>query len=292
MKSKHILLAIAVTMVWGLNFPISKLALRSFDPFILTGLRFLLASIPFVFFVKRPNIHFKYIVYYGAIFGVAMWGLINFGIEVGVPPGIASLIIQLSAFFTMGWGAILFRERLRTSQWIGAALALIGLFGILLTRNGSAEYAGILLVVLSALSWSIGNVIIKKCGVRDVFSFIIWASLIPPIPLFAISFLIHGDSPFISAANAMSGIVILSIIFQVYLATHFSYWGWNTLLREYPLSTVAPLSLMIPVFGIGSSMIIVGEKIAVNELMSIVIIIIALLIGLPKKRNILVRESV
>ncbi|MFC6690390.1 EamA family transporter [Pseudomonas lini] len=277
------MLAILVTLVWGVNFPITKLGLRSIDPFVLTGIRFALAAIPLVFFIKRPAIKFSYVAAYGFIFGLGMWGVINYGIQVGVSPGIASLIIQLSVFFTMGWGALLFKEKLRGAQFLGALLALVGLAGIISTQQGEHAILGVLLIVLSAVAWSIGNVIIKKSGVKEIFSFMVWASLFPPIPLFFIAWLMQGAAPFENLQSSLDLTAVLSIIFQVYLATHFAYWGWNSLLKLYPVSTVAPLSLLIPVFGIGSSMLIIGEHISTPNLISIAIIILGLAVGLYRK---------
>lgn len=283
MQKKHLILAILVTLVWGVNFPITKLGLRSIDPFVLTGIRFALAAIPLVFFIKRPAIKFSYVAAYGFIFGLGMWGVINYGIQVGVSPGIASLIIQLSVFFTMGWGALLFKEKLRGAQLIGALLALVGLAGIISTQQGEHAILGVLLIVLSAVAWSVGNVIIKKSGVKEIFSFMVWASLFPPIPLFFIAWLMQGAAPFENLHSSLDFTAVLSIVFQVYLATHFAYWGWNSLLKLYPVSTVAPLSLLIPVFGIGSSMLIIGEHISTPNLISTAIIIMGLAVGLYRK---------
>ena len=283
MLKKHLSLAVLVTLVWGVNFPITKLGLRAIDPFVLTGIRFALAALPLVFFIKRPAVKFSYVVAYGIIFGLGMWGVINYGIQVGVSPGIASLIIQLSVFFTMGWGFLLFKEKIRGAQMIGAVLALIGLAGIISTQEGNHAVLGVMLIVLSALAWSIGNVIIKKSGVKEIFSFMVWASLIPPIPLFLTAWLMHGSAAFEGLQASLDLTAVLSILFQVYLATHFAYWGWNSLLKLYPVSTVAPLSLLIPVFGIASSMLMLDERISTPNLISIGIIIAGLAVGLYRR---------
>lgn len=236
-----------------------------------------------MFFIKRPAVKFSYVAAYGFIFGLGMWGVINYGIQVGVSPGIASLIIQLSVFFTMGWGFVLFKEKIRGAQMIGAVLALIGLAGIISTQEGNHAVLGVLLIVLSAVAWSVGNVIIKKSGVKEIFSFMVWASLIPPIPLFLTAWLMHGSAAFEGLQSSLDLTAILSILFQVYLATHFAYWGWNSLLKLYPVSTVAPLSLLIPVFGITSSMLILDERISTPNLISIGIIIVGLAVGLYRR---------
>ena len=282
MQKKHLALAVLVTAVWGLNFPITKLGLAAIDPLLLTALRFTLAALPWVFFVKRPPIAMGWLVAYGLIFGVAMWALINVGIELGVPPGTAALLIQFSAFFTLGWGVLLFREHLSLGQILGVVLAVLGLFSIILSSPGQGTTIGYALLLVSAFSWSVGNVIIKQSKVREMFAFVVWASLFPPIPLLALTWLAHGPTPFTTLVSHLEGVAVFSLLFQVYAATHFCYWGWNLLLREYPVSRVAPLSLLIPIFGIAGSVLMLGHRIDLNEGLSIALILSALVVGLMK----------
>ncbi|MCU1724947.1 EamA family transporter [Pseudomonas sp. 5P_5.1_Bac1] len=290
MQRKHLLLAVLVTAVWGFNFPITKLGLAHIDPLLLTAIRFALAAFPWVFFVKRPNVAMQWLVAYGLIFGVAMWALINLGIAMGVPPGSASLLIQFSAFFTLGWGVLLFRESLSWPQLIGIGLAATGLVGILLGSPGKATSTGFLLVMISAVAWSIGNIIIKISKVKEIFAFVVWASLFPPIPLLLLTWWLQGAAPFDDLASAMDSSALFSLAFQVYAATHFCYWGWNFLLREYAVSKVAPLSLLIPVFGIVSSIFIVHQVPSGWDWISIALILSALAIGMKKGRVALGRE--
>lgn len=285
MQKKHLTLAILVTAVWGLNFPITKLGLAAIDPLLLTALRFTLAALPWVFFVRRPPIAIGWLAAYGLIFGVAMWALINLGIELGVPPGTAALLIQFSAFFTLGWGVLLFREHLSLGQTLGVGLAALGLISIIFSSPGHATTVGYGLLLVSAFSWSVGNVIIKRSKVREMFAFVVWASLFPPIPLLVLTWLAHGSAPFTSLATHLEWVSVFSILFQVYAATHFCYWGWNLLLREYPVSRVAPLSLLIPVFGIVGSMLMLGHRVDFNEGISIALILSALAVGLMKERQ-------
>ncbi|WP_237885440.1 EamA family transporter [Pseudomonas sp. PGPR40] len=285
MQKKHLTLAVLVTAVWGLNFPITKLGLAAIDPLLLTALRFTLAALPWVFFVRRPPIAIGWLAAYGLIFGVAMWALINLGIELGVPPGTAALLIQFSAFFTLGWGVLLFREHLSLGQILGVGLAALGLISIIFSSPGHATTVGYGLLLVSAFSWSVGNVIIKRSKVREMFAFVVWASLFPPIPLLVLTWLAHGPAPFTSLATHLEWVSVFSILFQVYAATHFCYWGWNLLLREYPVSRVAPLSLLIPVFGIAGSMLMLGHRVDFNEGISIALILSALAVGLMKGRQ-------
>jgi O-acetylserine/cysteine efflux transporter len=285
MQKKHLTLAVLVTAVWGLNFPITKLGLAAIDPLLLTALRFTLAALPWVFFVRRPPIAMGWLAAYGLIFGVAMWALINLGIELGVPPGTAALLIQFSAFFTLGWGVLLFREHLSLGQTLGVGLAALGLISIIFSSPGHATTVGYGLLLVSAFSWSVGNVIIKQSKVREMFAFVVWASLFPPIPLLVLTWLAHGSVPFTTLVSHLEWVSVFSLLFQVYAATHFCYWGWNLLLREYPVSRVAPLSLLIPVFGVAGSMLMFGHRIEFNEGISIALILSALAVGLMKGRQ-------
>ena len=284
MKRKHLILAVLVTAVWGFNFPITKLGLAQINPLLLTAIRFTLAAFPWVFFVKRPTVAMRWLVAYGLIFGVAMWALINLGIAMGVPPGTASLLIQFSAFFTLGWGVLLFRESLAWTQLTGVVLAAGGLIGVLQGSSGEATTIGFGLVMVSALAWSIGNVVIKLSRVKEIFAFVVWASLVPPIPLFLLTWWLDGSRPFVALVSHVNAVALFSLAFQVYAATHFCYWGWNLLLREYPASRVAPLSLLIPVFGTVSSMLIVHQVPSALDWASIALILSALVIGLRKGR--------
>lgn len=282
MQKKHLLLAILVTAVWGFNFPITKLGLARVDPLLLTAIRFTLAALPLVFIVRRPQVAFGWLAAYGLIFGVAMWALINLGIAWGVPPGSAALLIQFSAFFTLGWGVLLFKEGLSLPQVVGLVLAVLGLVGILSSRSDGATMLGFSLVMVSAVAWSIGNIVVKVSRVREIFAFVVWASLFPPIPLFLLTWLFHGSAPYLTLLDHVDGVAVFSLLFQVYGATHFCYWGWNLLLREYPVSRVAPLSLLIPVFGIAGSILTFGQQPSASEWTSIALILSALAVGLVK----------
>lgn len=211
MQKKHLALALLVTVIWGLNFPITKLGLAAVDPLLLTALRFTLAALPWVFFVKRPSIAMGWLAAYGLIFGVAMWALINLGIELGVPPGSAALLIQFSAFFTMGWGVLLFREQLSLGQALGAGLAVLGLINLIFSSPGQGTTLGYGLLLVSAFSWSVGNVIIKQSKVREMFAFVVWASLFPPIPLLALTWLAHGSAPFSALVTHFEWMAVFSL---------------------------------------------------------------------------------
>lgn len=284
MKTHHLLLAVLITAIWGVNFSVIKLGLHSVDPFILAGIRFTLCALPALFFIKKPDVPWRYIISYGLVFGIGLWGLVNLGIKTGLSAGIASLLLQFSAFFTLILGSRVFKERLSRYQIIGFIIACAGLISVVFITDGSVTLSGMLLVLAGAVAWSIANIINKKAATGQVFAFLVWSSAFSPIPLFLLGWLVNGGSGFSLLFSHMDARAVLSILFQVYPNTLFAYWVWNSLLKQYPVSTVAPLSLLVPVFGILGSMVIFGESITLTKVVALLLIISGLAVGLYGQR--------
>jgi O-acetylserine/cysteine efflux transporter len=280
MKISHLLLAILITAIWGINFSVIKIGLSSVDPFILAGIRFTLCALPALFFIKKPDVPWRYIIGYGLVFGIGLWGLVNLGIKAGLSAGIASLLLQFSAFFTILLGSVVFKESLTRYQIAGFALASTGLLSIVFITDGSVTFSGTLLVLAGAIAWSIANIIIKRSATKQIFAFLVWSSAFSPLPLFLLDWLVNGSNGYTALVSHVDYRAVLSILFQVYPNTLFGYWVWNSLLKQYPISTVAPLSLLVPVFGILGSMAIFGEAISSLKILALLLIISGLVVGL------------
>lgn len=280
MKLHHLLLAILITAIWGVNFSVIKLGLNAVDPLILAGIRFTLCALPALFFIRKPDVKWRYIISYGLVFGIGLWGLVNLGIKTGLSAGIASLLLQFSAFFTILLGSLVFKESLNRYQIAGFALACTGLLSIVFITDGSVTLFGTLLVLAGAIAWSIANIINKHSGTKQIFAFLVWSSAFSPIPLFLLDWLVNGANGYTALVNHLDARSVLSILFQVYPNTLFGYWVWNFLLKQYPISTVAPLSLLVPVFGILGSMVIFGEDVSMVKILALLLIISGLAVGL------------
>ncbi|WP_455916574.1 EamA family transporter [Pantoea agglomerans] len=280
MKLSHLLLAILITAIWGINFSVIKIGLSSVDPYILAGIRFTLCALPALFFIKKPDVPWRYIIGYGLVFGIGLWGLVNLGIKAGLSAGIASLLLQFSAFFTILLGSVVFKESLTRYQIAGFALASTGLLSIVFITDGSVTFSGTLLVLAGAIAWSIANIIIKRSATKQIFAFLVWSSAFSPLPLFLLDWLVNGSNGYTALVSHVDYRAVLSILFQVYPNTLFGYWVWNSLLKQYPISTVAPLSLLVPVFGILGSMAIFGEAISSLKILALLLIISGLVVGL------------
>lgn len=284
MKARHLLLAISITAIWGANFSVIKLGLTTVDPFILAGIRFTLCALPAIFFIPKPDVQWRYIIGYGLVFGIGLWGVVNLGIKSGLSAGIASLVLQFSAFFTILLGSWIFKETISRFQYAGMSLALCGLLSIVSIVDGTVTTAGLILVLLGAVAWSAANVINKKAKTTQVFAFLVWSSAFSPIPLFALDYVVNGSTGYSTLLNQLDYRAVLSILFQVYPNTLFGYWVWNSLLKRYPVSTVAPLSLLVPVFGLLGSVMIFNETLSLNKIVAVVLIVSGLGVGLYGQR--------
>ena len=190
------------------------MGLISIDPFILSGLRFLLCALPLVFFIKKPNVHIKYIIAYGLIFGIGLWGMVTLGIYLGVSAGVASLVLQISVFLTIIMGGIILKESIDIYKKIAFIVALFGLGLILSVTDGSITIVGLIFVLIGVFSWSIANIIIKIAKIKEIFSFLIWSSLFSPIPLFILAYLTNGSIVYINFFEHLDNKAIFSILFQ------------------------------------------------------------------------------
>ncbi|UVL84693.1 EamA family transporter [Pseudomonas sp. B21-028] len=284
MKPWHLALAVLITAIWGINFSVIKLGLATVDPFILAGIRFSLCALPAIFFIRKPDVPWRYLIGYGLVFGIGLWGVVNLGIKAGLSAGIASLILQFSAFFTLLLGGWVFKEALTRFQVLGMLIALGGLLCIIMISDGSVSLPGVFLVLVGAASWSVANIINKKASTRDVFGFLVWSSAFAPIPLFALDYVINGSAGYSSFIQQVDTTAVLSILFQVYPNTLFAYWIWNSLLKTYPVSTVAPLSLLVPIFGMLGSVFVFHESVPLNKVLAVVLIVLGLAVGLYGQR--------
>jgi O-acetylserine/cysteine efflux transporter len=261
MRATHILLGVLVTVIWGSNFSVIEVGLRDLDPFLLTGLRFTFTAIPLVFFLRRPrDVSMGVLATYGLLFGVGLWWVVNLAMSKGLSPGLSSLVLQFSAFFTVVLSSVLLRERIGTAQWIGMLLAVGGLVLVIGFTQGTSTHLGIALVLLAALSWSACNLLVKRHKPADMLAFIAWSSLFSAPVLFLLTWIQHGSAPFVGLMAGVSASAAGSVLFQAYVTTVFGYKVWNDLMKTYPAAQVAPLSLIVPVSGILTSYLVFGER--------------------------------
>lgn len=258
MPLAHILLAVLVSAIYGIAFVAIKVSVTDLPPLLVTGYRYLFAALPLVFFVPVPKVLIRLLIAFGFIQGVVMFGLIFSAIRFGMPPGLASLVVQLQVFFTVLFSALAFGERPRRREVAGAAIAVAGIGLIGFAEAEITPVLPFLMVIGSAAAWGLANVIAKAAKPTAMLGFVGWSSLAAPVPLFVLSMLFEGTSFGLPDHVPATG-TVLAIAFLAYPTTVFNFAAWIYLLRAHPAATVTPFALLIPVFGMGATALVFGE---------------------------------
>lgn len=282
-QSRDRLMALLVVVCWGLNFPATALALQQFPPLFMAFLRFALIAIPTVLLVPRPKVRLRWLLGTGLGLGVLQFAFLYLGMAAGMPAGLASLVLQASAPFTIVLAAIFLAERIGPRQVAGVLLAVAGLTAIAIHRGQSAALLPVLLTLAGALGWAIGNICSRQAAAPNAFHLTLWMSVVPPIPMLAAALLFEGPDQISSAMRTAWSLnalpAILGLLYIVLIATIFGYGVWNTLLARYPSSSVAPFSMLVPVVGVLSSWAMFGEQIDLAEVTAGAAVISGVLLG-------------
>ena len=283
--ARDLALIFLVVALWGFSFVPIKLGLREIPPFALAALRFLLAAVPLVFFVRPPRMPIALIIAYGFAIGVFQFGLLFLGMKLGMPAGLSSLVIQLQVFFTIGLAIAFLGDRLHPQNAVGAAIAAAGVLVLALYKlheGMTSTLTGLLLVVVSALAWGIGNVVAKRAAAghsADMFALVVWSSLVPPLPLALISYAFEGGALAWQAVRDASLVTWSCLLFLAYVATLFGFATWAKLLHRYPTALVAPFGLLIPVSGLASGWLFLGESLAPIQALGVVLVLAGLVVN-------------
>ncbi|UTH30425.1 EamA family transporter [Ectopseudomonas hydrolytica] len=279
MSPKDLLLALLVIVVWGLNFVVIKVGLEGMPPMLMGALRFMLAAFPAILLVRRPQVPLRWLLAYGMTISVGQFAFLFYAMHVGMPAGLASLVLQSQAFFTLFFAALFLGERLRGSNLFGLLVAACGLALIGLQSGQAMTLAGFVLTIAAASMWALGNVVTRKLGKVNLLGLVVWGSLIPPLPFLALSLWLEG--PALIGAS-LRGIGLQSLAVLAYLAfgaTLLGYGLWSRLLSRYPASQVAPFSLLVPVVGISSSALLLGERLGSLQVAGAILVMAGLLLN-------------
>lgn len=296
MSRKDGFLALLVVVAWGLNFVVIKVGLHHMPPLLLAGLRFLLVAFPAIFFVARPKVPLTLLLGYGLTISFGQFAFLFCAIKFGMPAGLASLVLQAQAFFTMALGAFVFGERLQRKQLAGIALAIIGVLVLIeASLNGlHIAMSGFMLTLAAAFSWACGNIFNKKIMQHSprpaVMSLVVWSAL---IPILLSSLLLEGADHITQRLISIDMTTILSLLYLAFVATIIGYGIWGALLGRYETWRVAPLSLLVPVVGLASAAVLLGETLTVMQLAGALLIMAGLYInvfGFRVRRTARVRE--
>jgi O-acetylserine/cysteine efflux transporter len=257
---KHLLLALAVVFVWGTNFVVIRWGLDGLPPFLFATLRFTFSALPWLLFIPRPKAPWHKMAAFGMLLGVGQFGLLFLAIRSDISPGLASLVVQLQVFFTIGLSLYFMNEKVRGYQIIGLLLAVAGLGVIGAHLNATVTLLGVALVLMAGFFWACANLVVKSIGRVNMLHFVVWSSIFAVPPLFALSWFFEGPPASMwHTLQQASALTWASVAWQAVGNSLFGFGVWNWLLSRHPAAVVAPMALLVPVFGMSASALALGE---------------------------------
>lgn len=276
MTLKDIVLALLVVLIWGANFTVIKIGLLDLPPLLFSALRFSIVALPAVFFIPFPKTSIWNVIAVGVFLGVIKFSLLFIGMDVGVSAGLASLLLQAQVLFTILLSMFWFKETISSSQMLGIAIAALGFMMFSVNTGVSVSMLGLLLMLLAALSWAVSNIIMKNTGAMNLLHFMVWVSLVPPLPLFVLSYIFESDQPL----RLLAGVGVdawLAVAYVGLVSTLLAFALWGHLLKQYAAAVITPFALLIPVVGMTTSAAILDEQLSWFEFMAAGLVLLGLL---------------
>jgi O-acetylserine/cysteine efflux transporter len=275
------LLACLVAVCWGVNFPATALALEHFPPLFMVAVRFSLVALPALLLVPRPPVPLRWLIGVGLGIGTLQFAFLYLGMAAGMPSGLASLVLQASAPFTVLLAGVWLHERLSARQCAGVALAVVGLGVIAVHRAQTAAWVPVVLTLCGALGWAVGNVCSRKAQAPNALHLTLWTAVVPPVPMLAIALVVEGPGRIgrsLSGAFTVEALpAVLGLLYVVLIATLVGYSLWNGLLSRHPSNVVAPFSMLVPVVGVSVSWLAFGEVLDPIELLAGALVVFGVL---------------
>jgi O-acetylserine/cysteine efflux transporter len=260
MPLPHLLLALAVAVVWGFNYVAIGLGLHDMPPLFLAGFRFLLAAVPLVFLRPLPRVPMRLFAGYTFFNFVVQFMFLFCGIKAGLPAGTASMVMQLHVFITMGLALAFRGEHPRPVQWLGAAIGFAGVAVVGLHMTTRASLLGFGMGCVAMLGWALGNDLTKRIGPVDLMALLAWSSLCAAPVLLGTALALEGPAALGPAvAGLFSRHGLGPLLYQAYGANLFGFWAWAWLLRRHPAAVVAPWSMLVPVVSMIGGALCLGE---------------------------------
>lgn len=278
-------LALFVVIVWGVNFVIIKFGLDGIPPFLLGGLRFLFVLFPALLFIPRPKVPAKYLLMYGLSINFGQFAFLFSAIKLGMPAGLASLVLQSQAFFTLALCALFFKEQIRFNHVVGMIIAGIGIVVLAMGQESVANFTaiGFVLTLFAAFSWASGNVVNKQIGKvsqgGSAFSIVVWSAAVPILPFFLCSYLFEGQEAIVNSLVHIDMKGIFSIAYLSLISSILGYSIWGSLLSRYETWRVAPLTLLVPVVGLATAWLVLDETLSFTQISGVILVMLGLLIN-------------
>ena len=281
MLLKDKLAAFAVVFIWGINFYFMKVGISEISPMILGCLRYILVLLPALFFIRIPQVGWKWLLLYGLISNFSQFAFMFSAIATGMPTGLVALVVQSQAFFTVIIATFFLKENASWNQWLAIVIASFGLGLIALGQQHShVPLIGLLLVLCSAFSWACGNIVVKRMGAVHPVGLVVWGNLLTPVWFLLLAIQNTGWKGVIADWNALTWKGFVAAAFLAYFATIVGYGLWIYLLTRYPAAKISQLSLWVPVISMIFAYLVLDEHLNSWQWLGSAVVMLGLMVHL------------
>ncbi|MEC5211406.1 O-acetylserine/cysteine efflux transporter [Psychrobacter sp. PL15] len=305
MTPLHTTLAVLVTFIWGVNFTFIAWGLESFPPLMLTALRFFFTAVPLVLFLKPPKFNRTLFIYAIGTF-VMQYAFVFTAMHLGASAGLTALLLQLQVFITVLLAYVILGEAMSRIQVIGMLIGMLGLGVILLNLGGDMPLVGFVCILIAAIGWSFGNIASKqastqaaikatqqgsgvsivspttgknKASALSALALVVWGGLIACVILTLSSLMFETGAWQLATFMEASLKSWLALGFIVYTSTLIGFGLWAYLLSQNTASKVMPFALLVPIFGMATSVLLTGEVVTWWKMLAMVLILSGLLLA-------------
>ena len=290
MKPADVCIAVIVAVIWGSAFVLSRIALDELSPELMTALRFSIAAVPCLI-VARPKVSWLTLIAISFTLFLGQFLAQSYGMALGVPVGLTSVIVQSQALFTIALAALLFAERPSRMQTVGIAIAACGLLMICGTVGYDFSVSAFAVLMLSPLCFAAGNLLLRRAKGVPMFDLSAWLCLVAAVPLLALALVHDGVQPTWHALSHMSLPVLCCMLWIGLVSTCTAYWLWNRLLHDYPAAQVVPFALLVPFVGSAASSIVFGETFGPLRLAGMLTVVGGIAVMVLSKRRQAIGEA-
>ena len=275
-------LLIALTLGWGFNWPMMKIALSEMAPMhfrtwcLATGAIGLFAIARANGLAMRiPQGQFARLLAISLV-NMTCWNV--FAIY-GVPllsSGRAAILGYTMPVWSVPLSIWLLKEPISGRRVLGMVLGFVGMLALLgseLQAVGRSPL-GALLLVCAAFSWALGTVMIKRWPVAlPGTSFTAWQMLLGGVPIFAIALFIEPGN---FSLLALSAWPLAAVLYNMVVAFILCFWAWMTIARNASVGAVSIAVLMTPVVGVFSGMLLLGEQPRWLDYLALVLVVLSI----------------
>lgn len=279
MAPRDIVLALLLVSVWGSTFTAMKIGVVDVPPLLINALRFSLSAFPAILFIRRPQVPVWTILAFGFVLGVCKFTVLFTSLKLGMPAGLASIVLQVQVFFTIFFAFLLLGERPGWAQRLGAGVAFLGIIVFGIDKMENAALLPFLLAILAAALWGVANIIVKRAQAKDMLAFVVWSSAVAGPILLGLSLLVDGPVRVWGVLAHPGWNTIWVTLYLAFFAQLFGYSIWNGLLSRYPVALVGPFALLIPISGMICGVIFLGESISPLAMIASGIVFLGLMIN-------------